>query len=301
MLPIVGAALVATAIPVAWWAVSGPQRLGIDPSVALRRGARPTDLRDLELQPEGSARLTAPIVALLATVSRWASPASAVDRVEQRLAAAGLAWPIERFFAAKLLLLGVGGVAGVLRLAVAPSLAMFVLAGLLMAGGWFLPDVILRDRATARIETVRRALPDTIDQVTIAVEAGLGFEAALARAVSGGEGPLADEVNRTLQDIQLGVPRADALGNLAKRMELPELHRLVSAIQQSERYGVPIANVLRVQAGELRDRRRQRAEEHAMKIPVKVVLPLVLCILPALFIVVLGPAVMRLMESGVGG
>jgi tight adherence protein C len=133
------------------------------------------------------------------------------------------------------------------------------------------------------------------------VEAGLAFEPAMARASRSRRGPLADELSRTLQDIQLGVPRAVALKNLVQRTDVPDLRTFVHAIAQAEKYGVPIARILRVKSSELRSKRRQAAEERAMKIPVKIVVPLIFCILPALFIVLMGPAVIRIANTGFSG
>jgi tight adherence protein C len=294
--PVIGAAMVATAIPIAWWAVSRPHPIGIGPGSPLHHA--PNDLRALELGHGAGERVGMPMVAAVANLARHLSPAAAVADVESRLAAAGLDWPVERFLAAKVFLVAAGGSAGIVWFAAAPSALTLLLAIAVSALAWFAPDLVLKSRAQQRTDEIRRALPDTIDQVTIAVEAGLAFEAALAHVAANGSGPLAEELSRTLQDIQLGMPRSTALAGLASRADIPEMHRLVTAIQQSERYGVPIANVLRVQAGELRERRRQRAEEHAMKIPVKIVVPLVVCILPSLFVVIIGPAVIRFMESG---
>ena len=126
--------------------------------------------------------------------------------------------------------------------------------------------------------------------MTIAVEAGLGFESAMARAGSNGKGPLAEELVRTLQDIAVGQPRREAYLALAERTGVADLRRFIRAVVQADAYGISIADVLRTQAQEMRLKRRQRAEEKAMQIPVKVIFPLMLCILPTLFIVLLGPA-----------
>jgi tight adherence protein C len=295
--PVLAAAMVSVSVPLAWWALSRPVRLGVDPARSLRNGGQPHDVRDLELARSAGDRVLTPVVDHLLGVARRLTPSGAADRVETRIAAAGLAWSLDRYYSLKLLLLAVGGVLGVVHLAASPGILSLLLAIGVAAAGWFGPDVVLHDRASHRRDTIRRELPDTIDQVTIAVEAGLGFEAALVRVAGNGTGELAAELTRALQDVQLGVPRTEALGRLATRTGLPEMHRLVAAIQQSERYGVPIVNILRVQAADLRERRRQRAEETAMKIPVKVVLPLVFCILPTLFIVVLGPALARFISD----
>jgi tight adherence protein C len=133
--------------------------------------------------------------------------------------------------------------------------------------------------------------------MTIAVEAGLGFESAMARAGKNGKGPLAEELVRTLQDIAVGQPRRDAYLAMAERAGVQDLGRFIRAVVQADAYGVSIADVLRTQAQEMRLKRRQRAEEKAMQIPVKVIFPLILCILPVLFIVLLGPAVMDIIAT----
>ena len=133
--------------------------------------------------------------------------------------------------------------------------------------------------------------------MTIAVEAGLGFEAAMARAAQGGRGPLAEELIRTLQDMSIGRSRTDAYSALLARTDSDDLKRFVRAVQQADRYGIAVADVLRVQAGEMRIKRRQRAEEQAMKVPIKVVFPLVFAILPVLFIVLLFPAVSNIIDA----
>jgi tight adherence protein C len=168
---------------------------------------------------------------------------------------------------------------------------------------YFTPDLLVHSRGQERQESIGKALPDTLDQMTIAVEAGLGFETAMARAGRTGTGPLADELVRTLQEVQLGVPRSKAMRNLADRTDQSDLRHFVLAVIQAESYGIPIADVLRTQAAEQRVKRRQRAEEQAMKIPVKIIFPLILCILPTLFIVILGPAAIQVSRSlfGSGG
>ena len=129
------------------------------------------------------------------------------------------------------------------------------------------------------------------------VDAGLGFEAALARAAQAGDGPLAHELHRLLREMQLGVPRAEALRNLSARTDVADLDSFVIAVVQSQAYGIPMASVLRVQSDELRDKRKQRAEERALKIPVLLIFPLAFCIFPAMFIVLLGPAAIRIFRD----
>jgi tight adherence protein C len=162
---------------------------------------------------------------------------------------------------------------------------------------FFVPELLIYSRALDRQEKIQLALPDTLDQMTIAVEAGLGFEAAMAKAGTNGTGPLAEELIRTLQDMSMGRSRKDAYEALASRTSSVDLRRFTRAVIQADTYGIAIADVLRVQAGEMRLKRRQRAEEKAMQVPVKVIFPLVFCILPVLFIVLLTPAAISIFEA----
>jgi tight adherence protein C len=160
-----------------------------------------------------------------------------------------------------------------------------------------LPEVSLNSRAEDRQKAILLALPDTLDQMTIAVEAGLGFEAAMTKAAHGSHGPLSEELIRTLQDMSIGRSRSDAYSALIARTDCDDLKRFIRAVQQADRYGIAVADVLRVQASEMRVRRRQRAEEQAMKVPIKVVFPLVFAILPVLFIVLLFPAALGILGA----
>jgi tight adherence protein C len=137
-----------------------------------------------------------------------------------------------------------------------------------------------------------------LDQLTVCVEAGLGFDAALNRCVANNYNALADELGRTLQDIRLGAQRATAFRNLLDRTNVPELRLFVKALMQADKAGVPLARILRIQSDEVREKRRQAAEERAMKLPVLLIMPLVLCILPSLFLVIMGPAVIVMIEEG---
>jgi len=165
-----------------------------------------------------------------------------------------------------------------------------LVAVLVLTIAFWAPDLLLHSRGTERRNRIAAELPDTLDQMTISVEAGLGFEAAMAKAAANGSGPLAAELTRTLQDMSIGRTRRDAYDALAERAPSPDLRRFVRAVVQADAYGISIGDVLRVQASEMRIKRRQRAEEQAMKVPVKVLFPLMLCILPVLFIVILAPA-----------
>jgi tight adherence protein C len=144
---------------------------------------------------------------------------------------------------------------------------------------------------------MQRELPDSLDLLTISVEAGLGFNAAVAQVARNTEGPLSEELSRVIQEMQIGLSRSQALRALAERTPLPELKEFVTAMVQADEFGIPIGKVLRVQSVEMRIKRRQRAEELAQKVPVKILMPLIFFILPTLFIVVMGPGVIAIMGS----
>jgi tight adherence protein C len=152
------------------------------------------------------------------------------------------------------------------------------------------------DVSERRQDRIRRTMPDILDVLTVSVEAGLGFDAALAQITRYGRGPLAGEFARVLQEMQIGRARVDALRALASRTSVAELKSFCAIVVQASELGVPIANVLREQAREMRVRRRQRAEELAQKVPVKILFPLIFCLFPALFVVVLGPGVINILH-----
>ena len=167
--------------------------------------------------------------------------------------------------------------------------------------GFMLPQMWLKSRVNGRQTAIIKSLPDAFDLITTCVEAGLGLDAALSRVAEKVEGPFADELTRTLRDIGLGKQRSLALKELGDRTGVPDLVTFVNAVIQAERMGSSVGTVLRVQADQLRVRRRQRAEEQAYKAPVKMIFPLILCIFPTLFIVILGPAVITIMNDFPGG
>lgn len=267
---------------------------------ALQRGRVARNEARLVAVPVAAA--TGPVTDRLAPISRRVAPQSMVDDLERRVARAGMQgkWSTDQLLVVKLALGAVGALLMGARFASAPSVLNAVMGCAFLFAAWYLPDILIGRRGDERRLQIQQALPDTMDQLTIAVEAGLGFEAALNRVAKEGEGPLAEELLRTVQDIQLGMDRSQALEGLELRTDVADVKRFVAAARQAERHGLPIATVLRVQAAELRDKRRQRAEEHAMKIPVKVLFPLLLCILPTLFVVILGPGVIRALDSGLG-
>jgi tight adherence protein C len=296
---ILAAAAIGLSLPLLIWALAAGRPQHATAASNLHQGLeRSTNLRDLTLARSASERTLRPVAGALARMARRISPAGFTSALERRIVLAGrpLRWPLERVLAVKLVLGLVGILVGLLSFVADPSIGRVILAALLTTAGFLTPDLVLWQRGAARQEAIQLALPDTLDQMLICVQAGLGFEAALARAGQSGRGALADELVRTLQEMQVGATRAEAIRSLTDRTEVPELRQFAVALLQAETYGLPMSAVLRTQADEQRVRRRQRAEERAMKIPVKIVFPLVLCILPAMFIVALGPSVIRILE-----
>jgi tight adherence protein C len=162
---------------------------------------------------------------------------------------------------------------------------------------YFLPELRLYSLGIERREKITLELADTLDQMSIAVEAGLGFDAAMVRVAKNGHGVLAAELIRTLQDIQVGQTRRQAYEDLVERTQVPDLKQFIRSIIQAEAYGLALSSVLNTQAAEMRMKRRMRAEQKAMQIPVKVIFPLMLCILPVLFMVVMGPGVIGIISA----
>lgn len=165
------------------------------------------------------------------------------------------------------------------------------------AMGFVLPGFILGKMLTARQKIILNSLPDVIDLITVSVEAGLGFDGALMKVVDKKPGPLASEFDKVLQEIKVGRQKKDALRDMSQRIDIQDLTAFVGAIIQADQFGVGIANVLRIQSEQMRLRRKQRAQERAMKVPVKMLIPMVVFIFPTLFIVLLGPVVIKLIEQ----
>jgi tight adherence protein C len=226
------------------------------------------------------------------------SPAGIAGTLQRRLDLAGnpRRWTPDRMLAVKGL--------GLIALAMLGALYGLHSPGLLIlcavvggATGFFLPDVLLYNAGLKRQAKLRVALPDALDMLTVCVEAGLGFDAALAQVARNTDGPLAAEFARALQEMQIGKSRSQALRALADRTTVPEVRAVVSALIQASDLGIPVARVLREQSKEMRVRRRQRAEGKAQQVPVKITFPLILCIFPALLVMVLGPGVINIAHS----
>lgn len=260
------------------------------PSGGAQRRARALVTLD-DADGNGWERLRADVSAE-SLLGRFTAPAM-LRRIERNMVLAGRpdGWTLHRVIVAK----PAGALIGLLFATVVITktssmpLAVFALAFVVL--GYFVPDLMIYNRAVKRQEAIQRSLPDMLDQIVISIEAGVGFEQALTKVVDRGSGPLVDEIVRLLQDISLGMARRDAYVALAGRTSVDELRVFAKAIVQAEQYGISVASVVRSQAKEMRLSRRMRAEGRAQQVPVKILIPLMLCVLPVLFIIVLGPSV----------
>jgi tight adherence protein C len=243
-------------------------------------------------------RLVAPVGEWLAKWALRLNPRSSTDSVSRRLMASGLGLKLSPtgFLALKALLALVGILAGSMLGASGGPAGM--LMGALMAGaiGFLGPDYALTLKARGRKEKIRAELPDALDLLAVSVEAGLGFDASLAKLNEHMDGPLADEFGLTLSEMRIGESRSEALKRMADRVDAPELSAFTRAIIQADQLGTTLGRILRVQAADARLRRQAAAEERAMKAPIKMLFPTVLFIFPAMFLVILGPAILNVQK-----
>jgi tight adherence protein C len=262
--------------------------------------AAPEEMKK-ELDAPFSDRVLFPLLARAQGLGRKITPADANDRIREKLERAGnpAGWTIDRVMAGKVVGFAVGMVGSlVITVLMGTSflLSLVVVIGASLVG-YMAPNLYLYQKGHDRAELLQRALPDAIDLLTISVESGLGFDAAVAQVARNTVGPLADEFARMLQEMQIGRGRAEALRSMGERCHVPEVRSFVSAMVQADAFGIPVGQVLRVQSSEIRVKRRQWAEEAAQKVPVKILVPLIFCILPCLFIAVLGPAGIAIKNS----
>jgi tight adherence protein C len=262
----------------------------------------PSNMREQEMLKSIQERIVAPFVAGLSGLLGRFTPAGYKQAVRDKLVAAGspggldadrfmtlkvfgavsvVFWP---YFAFKLA--GLGGFYGM------------IVTGLMWGISFFGPDVWVQRKTDQRQYEIATRLPDVLDLLVISVEAGLGFEQAIDRTVDAVPGALADEFRRMLQETRMGTTRAEALRAMDERCQVPELRSFILAMLQADTFGVSIGRMLRAQADDMRIRRRQRAQEQAQKAPVKMLFPLIFCIFPSLFVVILGPAVLQITKAG---
>lgn len=257
-------------------------------------------VRDQELLNPIAERALLPVLGALTSLGRRFTPVGYIDGVRNKFVLSGRPSPdvVDRFLAVRVITVAFVpvifwffyiwnpvGLTGKTQLGVTGLVCLLLILG---------PDASLNRKVEERQKTIQRQLPDIIDLLVISVEAGLGFEQALDRTVGSVPGPLAEEFNRMLGEVRAGSTRAEAMRAVDSRCEVPEVRSFVLAILQADTFGVSIGRVLRSQAEEMRVKRRQMAQERAQKAPVKMLIPMVFCIFPALFTIVLGPAVIRI-------
>jgi tight adherence protein C len=272
----------------------------------IARGEEVT-LEEIELSQPIAERIIVPLIGKIGEITERFTPQNAIEQTEKKLELAGnppgidptIFWA-SRFIAA----IGVGG----LLLFVFSMGSMdwpwgrkLLMTGVFSLIGFFVPQLLLQSKITSRQDDIRKSMPDALDLLTICVQAGLGFDSALARVAEKWEDALADEFERSLREIQLGNVRRVALRNMADRIGISEMTSFVAAIIQSEQLGVSMSKVLRIQSDQMRTRRRQIAEEKAQQAPVKMLFPMALLIFPSLMVILLGPAALQLKDSALAG
>ena len=264
-------------------------------------------LEEVELDQPFTQRVILPLARTLGSIALRFTPQSAIQSAQRNLALAGRPSGLDaptyvaiRFVMALVLGFGMfalvrGSSNAALR---SNALLLLIVFGVL---GYFLPELWLRSKINKRKDEILKAMPDALDLLTICVGAGLGFDAAMHKVAEKWDNELAFEFGRVLREVQLGKTRREALRDMSDRTDVPEMTSFVAAIIQSEQLGVSLGKVLQIQADNMRVKRRQRAEEAAQKAPVKMLFPLVFLVMPALFLVLLGPAVMIVIQMFVGG
>jgi tight adherence protein C len=298
---VLGVALVLLAILLIGSALNTSTESGVTRSLAVLEAMTnaPKELNK-ELDKPFADRVLEPLQQRALAIGRRASGADTAERIRRKLDLAGnpAGWTVDRVLSGKVLGAVLGlffGLAFQLMLG-SPAIKVIVVIGATVVG-FCAPNLYLYQRTHERSEKLQRELPDAIDLLTISVESGLGFDAAVQQVARNTEGPLAEEFSRVLREMQIGMGRADALRALGERTNVGDVRTFVGAMVQADSFGIPIAQVLRVQSAEMRVKRRQRAEARAQQVPVKITIPLIFCILPTLFIAVMGPAVLSILDS----
>lgn len=266
-----------------------------------------TDLEKIELSQPLTQRMVFPIARKLGSLALRFTPQNAIQQTTHKLELAGNPRGLDptMFWALRMVGLLLGGLLLFISI-VAPDGSFLKGRGLMVAIpaavlGFFLPELWLRGRISKRQTDIRKAMPDALDLLTICVEAGLGFDAAMAKVYEKWDNELARAFGRVIREIQLGKLRREALHDMADRLGVPEMTSFVAAVIQSEQLGVSLSKVLRIQADQMRVKRRQMAEEMAHKAPIKMLIPMAILIFPSICIVLMTPAFLMLMRSTLGG
>jgi len=260
---------------------------------------RPLTMEELELQRPFTERFLRPAIVRLGTIMSRSTPQKARQDLQNKLDLAGRPGNLtpEDFAAVRLVAAAVMAALGLGLGFLLQSTVYLVLAlaiGAIL--GYYLPTLWLKQKVDARRLEIQKGLPDAMDLLVIAVDAGLGFDAALARVTDKYKNALSDEFAKVLREVNLGRPRLEAMDEMGRSSGVEDLHNFIQAVIQSEQFGTGIGKILRIQADEMRRKRRQRAQEKAAQATLKMMLPMVGCIFPTLWIVLLGPAVLILMK-----
>jgi tight adherence protein C len=261
-------------------------------------GEKPVTLEEMELQRPFSERFLRPSIERLGSLLSRSTPQKARQDMMNRLDLAGRPGNLtpEDFAAVRIVAAAVMAAVGLLiglLLASPVYLAVSIVIGAIL--GYYLPVLWLKQKVDARRAEIQKGLPDAMDLLVIAVDAGLGFDAALARVTDKYKNALSDEFAKVLREVSLGRPRLEAMDEMGRSSGVEDLHNFIQAIIQSEQFGTGIGKILRIQADEMRRKRRQRAQEKAAQATLKMMLPMVGCIFPTLWIVLLGPAALILL------
>ncbi len=302
MTPLMIALVIAAAVGALAYVVASSSIEKADVRESLRRleGYQIQDVRDQEMLAPMSERVVAPLLDGLTGIATRFTPKGYGEKVAQKLVHAGNP---PNYNVDKILVMKLGGLVSIvawipLFLMLGFQGMIYIVAVLVAWGCAFIyPDVLLNRMVEDREKEISRKLPDILDLLVISVEAGLGFEQALDRTCTAVPGALSDEFRRMLHEIRIGSTRADALRAMADRSDVPELRGFILAMLQADTFGVSVSRLLRSQAAETRTRRRLRAQEQAQKAPVKMLFPLVFCIFPSIFVVILGPAMINISRA----
>lgn len=264
----------------------------------------PASLEEIEMSLSRRERILVPFFEALANFLLSFTPEQQIETVRFKLIQAGKDQSPASFFAQRIMMTVVFGALGFMLGFVLNDWGFLQAAGAtvgLSVLGYYFPMLAINGQIRRRQERILRALPDALDLLVICVEAGLGFDTAMGKVYEKWDNEVAEAFGRVLQEISLGVPRSQALREMSKRMDVPDVTSFVAAIIQAEQLGVSIARVLRVQSDQMRVKRRQRAQEKAQQAPVKIIFPLVFLIFPSIWIVLMGPAVITVIELQQGG
>lgn len=293
-------ALAAVAIlgGVLWIALPKRNTVSIESRLA-NFAERPRSLEELELEQPFTERVIKPLVAAITRFLGRMTPAQGMEKVRQQIVLAGSPYNMgtSEFMGARMMamvMLG-GATFGLSLLMGAEPMGLLMFPTTMALIGYLLPVFWLRGRIKKRQKTILKTLPDAIDLMTISVEAGLAFDGAMTRVAEKWDNALGGEFKRALSEMRVGKTKRDALHELVQRTGVPDLSTFVASIVQADQLGVSISKVLRVQSEQMRVRRRQRAEEQAHKAPILMMIPMVFLIFPATYIVILGPAVPKIM------